>query len=142
MLVMLNNKITVSSKLSSLSEVRGFVADYLAELHVSENDANMIVLSVDEICANLILHAGNNGLEDDIEIEINKINDSIKVTILDHCLSFNPIQSKNNTIDYLVKEKKKGGIGLLLVNKIMDKIEYKIESNYNICNLYKFVTTV
>jgi len=142
MQVMLKNNITVSSQLTSLSEVRMFVADYLSEQHVTENDANMIVLSVDEICANLILHAGNNGIEDEITIELNKINDTIKVTILDHCLSFNPTQSKNNTVEYLVKEKKKGGIGLLLVNKIMDKIEYKIESNYNICNLYKFVTTV
>lgn len=99
----------------------------------------MIVLSVDEVCANLIIHGNEANKTDKIEISILKEANGIRVNILDHGISFNPVNFKEKSLASLVSEKKKGGMGLILVNKIMDKIDYQIEETYNVCSMFKSV---
>jgi serine/threonine-protein kinase RsbW len=133
-------KISISCSLQELKVARTFINEQLHLIHVCDNDINMITLSVDEVCANLIIHAQQNKLEDKIEITLFKEEGGIRVNILDHGISFNPVNFKDKSLEVLVKEKKKGGLGLILVNKIMDKIEYQIEETYNVCSMFKRVT--
>lgn len=125
--------------LQELKHARSFINEQLQKIHVCENDISMIVLSVDEICANLIKHAQNLKPTDAIEITLIKENGGIRVNILDHGLSFNPINYYEKALETIISEKKKGGLGLMLVNKIMDKIDYQIEETYNVCSMYKRV---
>jgi serine/threonine-protein kinase RsbW len=133
-------KISINCSLQELKVARSFINEQLQLIHVSDNDINMITLSVDEVCANLIIHALKLNLEDKIEITLFKENNGIRVNILDHGISFNPVNFKEKSLEVLVKEKKKGGLGLILVNKIMDKIDYHIEETYNVCSMFKNVT--
>jgi serine/threonine-protein kinase RsbW len=133
-------KTSIHCDLLELKNARSFINEQLQKIHVCDNDINMIVLSVDEICANLIKHALNLKPEDTIEITLIKENGGIRVNVLDHGISFNPVNYYEKSIQKLIHEKKKGGLGLMLVNKIMDKIEYQIEETYNVCSMYKRVT--
>ena len=128
---------SVNTSLDELAMVRTTISEQLVKFPLTEIEINQIVLSVDEICANLVLHAEKKKLADSIEISLIKEENGIRVNILDHCISYNPITNKENNIDSLIKERKKGGIGLILVNRIMDNIEYRIEETYNICSLFK-----
>ena len=134
------SNININYSLSELKIVRAFIYVQLHSLHVSDNDINMITLSVDEVCANLIIHAQKTPANNEIEITLFKEDGGIRVNILDHGISFNPINYKEKNLDTIVSEKRKGGIGLILVNKIMDKIEYHIEETYNVCSMFKKVT--
>ena len=40
-------------------------------------------------------------------------------------------------IEEIIKSRKKGGVGLMLVKRIMDKIEVENSKGRNICRLYK-----
>ena len=133
-------KISISCSLQELKTLRDFISVELNKVHVSDNDVNMIILSVDEVCANLIIHAQKKNVNDKIEITLLRESEGIRVDILDHGISFNPINFKEKTLETLVSEKKKGGLGLMLVNKIMDKIDYQIEETYNVCSMFKRVT--
>jgi serine/threonine-protein kinase RsbW len=133
-------KTSIHCSLNELKLVRTFIGNQLQQIHVCDNDIDMIVLSVDEICANLIKHALNLKPDETIEITLIHENGGIRVNILDHGISFNPVNYYEKSIQKLIHEKKKGGLGLMLVNKIMDKIEYQIEESYNVCSMYKRVT--
>jgi serine/threonine-protein kinase RsbW len=39
----------------------------------------------------------------------------------------------------VIKSKRKGGLGIILVKRIMDKIEFESIQNKNICRLYKIL---
>ena len=41
-------------------------------------------------------------------------------------------------IKNMIKEKKKGGLGVELIKKIMDSVKYKVENNQNCCEMIKW----
>lgn len=123
---------------SKLREVRSFVNKVLQEYAISEIEINKLILAVDEICANLIIHSHNCNPKDTIEllIHVNK-NDSIVFEISDYGHGFNSTEYQEPSLQKIIREKKKGGIGLMLVKKIMDKVEFTNEDNHNVCRLVK-----
>lgn len=123
---------------SKLRDVRSFVNKVLQEQSIPEIEINKLVLAVDEICANLMIHSHNCNPKETIEllIKVNK-GDDITFEIIDKGLGFNTNTYKEPTLQEIVKEKKKGGLGLMLVKRIMDQVEFKSDSKHNVCILYK-----
>jgi serine/threonine-protein kinase RsbW len=58
----MEDKLRVSCSIDNLKEIRSFVNKRLQELSVSELEINMIVLAVDEICANIIIHSNKSDI--------------------------------------------------------------------------------
>ena len=123
---------------SKLREVRSFVNKVLQEYSIPEVEINKLVLAVDEICANLMIHSHDCNPKESIEllIHVNE-NEGITFEITDQGIGFNTSNYKEPSLQEIVREKKKGGIGLMLVKRIMDQVEFKNESNHNVCRLYK-----
>lgn len=117
--------------------MRRKVLNYLAQFKIDDVQANMLVLAVDEVCANLIIHAHNCNEKDSLEINIEKKDSGITFEIKDKSVSFDFTKYSEPTLNGLAQEGRKGGIGLLLVRRIMDKIEFQQAKEYSICRLYK-----
>jgi serine/threonine-protein kinase RsbW len=122
-----------------LQEIRQFVDDLLKQHGLSEVESHKIVLAVDEVCANLIIHSHGCNADDSIEISVEFTKDNKTIfEIKDHGnKAFNITQYKEPLLSDIIQSKKKGGIGLMLVNRIMDKIEFYQDKGYNICRLTK-----
>lgn len=130
--------LTISCNKSNLERVRQFVADVLEENDFREIEAHKLVLAVDEICANLIIHSNNCNptKKIDVLVELDAM-DQIIFIIKDKGVSFDVNSYCEPSMDEIISSKRKGGIGLMLVKRIMDKIEFSTEKNYNICRLTK-----
>ncbi|GAB3827650.1 hypothetical protein GCM10028895_40160 [Pontibacter rugosus] len=98
---------------------------------------NQIVLAVDEICANLIIHANHENPEKHITLTIHKLKGQVKFEITDEGVAFERSNYKEPNIEEHIRIGKKGGVGIALVNRIMDKVEFSTKGNKNICLLYK-----
>lgn len=120
-----------------LKEVRNFVNEVLHEYEFSEVDINRMVLAVDEVCSNLIIHSNNCNPKELLELRINVEEEGITFEIKDQGQAFKPDAYKEPTLREVIRKKKKGGIGLMLVKRIMDEIEFRTESSHNVCRLYK-----
>ena len=59
--------------------------------------------------------------------------------IIDDGTVFDINQFDEPTLDNIIHEKKKGGLGIRLVKSIMDKIEYQKKVDKSICRLIKNV---
>lgn len=131
-------KFKTSCSKEKLREIRKFVIGVLEEYGLSDVDINKLVLAVDEICANLIIHSHNCNAEEFIELRIKiKKGEGITFEITDQGIGFNASNYAEPDLKDIVKQKKKGGVGLLLVKRIMDNIEFKSENSHNTCRLYK-----
>lgn len=120
-----------------LKEVRNFVNQVLHEYEFSEVDISRMVLAVDEVCSNLIIHSNNCNPEELIELQIKVDEEGITFEIKDQGKAFRPDSYEEPTLNEVIQKKKKGGIGLMLVKRIMDEIEFHSESSHNVCRLYK-----
>jgi serine/threonine-protein kinase RsbW len=103
-----------------------------------ELEAHKMILAVAEICANLIKHSNNCNPTKKIEVLVNiQKTDQIVFIIKDTGISFDFDQYEEPDMTEIISSKRKGGVGLILVKRIMDKIEFSTNKNYNICRLTK-----
>ncbi|GAB3327897.1 hypothetical protein GCM10027429_02120 [Marivirga atlantica] len=120
-----------------LKEIRDFVSDKLQSYTTDEVEINQLVLAVDEVCANLIIHSNACNAQESINLEVLVNDDGVTFEITDNGVEFDFSKYQEPTIEQVVREKRKGGIGLMLVNRIMDKVEFLSQKNSNKCILYK-----
>ena len=122
---------------NNLKDIRNFVSQTLQSLCVAQHEIDMMVLAVDEVCANRIIHSNNNDETLYLELKIMEEKQGISFEIMDEGEPFDPNHLPENNIPQLIKEKRKGGLGLMLVRKIMDSFEVKTENEYTVCKLFK-----
>lgn len=122
---------------SKLSELRIFLSDILLSTSLSAIEQHQVTLAVDEVCANLIIHShGCNG-EEYIHIAVENEVGLLKIEIRDSGEGFNITEYRTPEITHVKKAKRKGGLGIILVKKIMDKIEFESSGKQNTCRLFK-----
>ena len=134
----MKHKISISCNKDNLLKIRQFVSDALEEKHVEELEAHKLILAVDEVCANLIIHSNNCDPSHKIDILVKfPANKKVVFTIKDEGLRFDYKRYQEPSIEDIVASKRKGGVGLMLVKRIMDKVEFLQDKNVNICTLTK-----
>jgi len=112
----------------SLSEISDFVVIRANILGFSSNDIYSIQIAVDEACSNIIDHA--YGKEDlgYIEIQVEDIENGLKITILDDGDPFDPDDIPDPVIDSSLEERRERGLGLFIMRKLMDEVNYDFSS--------------
>ena len=131
-------KITIPCHTSKLKDVRDFVSLCIKSLDLTEKDQFLLVLAVDEICANRILHSNQNDNSRQLEVVIASENSDVVFYIKDQGDFFDLTNAAEPpALADLAKERRKGGLGLSLIKKIIDSIEVFKEENYTIHRLIK-----
>ncbi len=134
----MKHKMTITCIKENLLKIRHFVGDVLSGIDIPDIEAQKMVLAVDEICANLIIHSNDCNPDHRIDITIDySLHEKIVFQISDRGLTFDYSLYKEPTLDEIISSKRKGGVGLILVKRIMDKVEFSHEKNRNICRLTK-----
>jgi serine/threonine-protein kinase RsbW len=126
----------------NLQLVRDFVREGLVQHGIADPDAYMTVLAVDEVCANMMIHSNCCDQAKEIFLNLHFLDNLLRITISDFGLSFNYIPQAEMSLEMLVAEKRKGGMGLTLVKKIMDEVHYESNSGQNSWVLFKRITIV
>ena len=129
----------IPSSRNKLRLMRKFVTDVLNEHGVSEVETNMMVLAVDEVCANIVIHGHPDSQSHKVRIDIRFKNDGIGFDIIDQGDAFDLVNYKEPALEELIKNKHKGGIGIMLVKKIMDDIQFESTRSQNKLSLFKKV---
>src|SRR5687768_8301799 len=134
----MNYTYKIGCSIEHLKGVRDFIRGSLKNHGVTDLEVSEIVLALDEMCSNLMIHAHHCNNEDLFELVINVENDQPLVfEIIDDGTVFDINQFSTPAIDNIIHEKRKGGLGIRLVKSIMDKVEYQNTNNHNICRLVK-----
>lgn len=130
---------------SKLKTIRSFVDETLGQYVLSDIDLNMLVLAVDEVCANLIVHADieDKASEECIVLNILVRKNTIVFEVIDHKdHGFDFSTYREPKIEDLIKSRRKGGLGLMLVRRIMDDVEFKTTDHINVCRMVKKMPVV
>ena len=127
----------VPCDVNHLADIRGFVRGALQEYAVSDNLVSPVVLSVEELCANAIIHGNQRDSGRKLELRIFLSNGSVVVETRDEGAIFNPGGYTERTILDLINDRRRGGMGLMLVRRLMDRAEYERDGNINIWRLAK-----
>jgi serine/threonine-protein kinase RsbW len=126
--------------LDNLLGARDFIRESLKPHVPSEVTLNEIVLALDEMCSNLMIHAHHCNPDHMLEITITpKATGLLEFEIVDDGNVFDINAFHEPELDNLIHIKRKGGLGIRLVKTIMDSIEYETRDGRSICRLTKRV---
>lgn len=136
----MNYKYKVGCSIENLKGVRDFIRTSLKNHGVSELEISEMVLALDEMCSNLMIHAHKCNPDDLFELHIIIDNSSpVVFEIVDDGTVFDINDFTEPSLDNIVHEKRKGGLGIRLVKSIMDKVEYQSNKGKTVCRLTKKV---
>lgn len=134
----MKHQMKISCQTAALSELRVFLKKTLGELHLSEVDQLQLILAVEEVCANLIIHSHKCNALDFIQLDIKQNPGKLIFEITDEGKAFNMLDYEVPDLNKVKGDKRKGGLGIILVKKIMDEIEFDSTRGTNTCRLIKW----
>jgi len=117
-------ELTVAAEEGQLSRVRDFIVEACDEAAFSERETSNTKLAVDEACTNIIKHAYGNTGEGKITVSVSITPGDVKVSLSDTGKKFDYAAIQDPDLDEYVETGRKGGLGIYLINRLMDGVEY------------------
>ncbi len=132
-------QITLAAELESLRQFRDFIADCCAKFQVPESTVFELKLAVDEACTNIITH-GYKGMDPGSIILSFRIEpDRILVSLTDFGHVFEPAEAPKPDVEAALEDRPLGGMGLYLIYKMMDNIDYQASEDGNTLTFTKYI---
>jgi serine phosphatase RsbU (regulator of sigma subunit)/anti-sigma regulatory factor (Ser/Thr protein kinase) len=118
-----NKKINLPADSKNLIKVRDFVVKYGKKMGMSPKQTSEVKLAVDEAVSNIIRHAyvGKKGA---FQIEMKKLEDAVELKIKDQGVEFDWNSVLEPDLYKYVETRRKGGLGIWLIKKLIDEVEY------------------
>lgn len=111
------------------------------ELAVPFKTKNQLLIAVDEIFTNIASYGypTSNGSAT-VVVEFDMVKEILIIVFTDTGVAYNPLEAVSPDISGPVDERPLGGLGIFLVRKLMDSVEYQRENDKNILILKKQVS--
>lgn len=125
------NSITVIADDKSMILVSEFAKSLTEKLAVVPKIANKVSIAVDEIYSNIINYSGAELATISYEIKDGRL----YITFTDNGIPYNPLKAEEPDVTLSAEERKIGGLGIFMVKKMTESMEYTYEDEKNILKL-------
>ena len=128
----------IPAKMHNLELVFQFINSVLREYLESEREQALIRIAIEEMFVNIVFYAypDKTGW---VEIR-GQVEDHIaSFTLIDNGIPFNPLEKPDPDVMLSAQERQIGGLGIYMVKKRMDSVEYEYKDGCNILTLRKHV---
>ncbi|MCD6380029.1 anti-sigma factor antagonist [bacterium] len=115
---------------NNLGEIRDYVSNVCAQAGFNKRETNNTKLAVDEACTNIIKHA-YSGKSGKITVDMRVWSGNVEIHLRDKGNPFNWSGVKDPDLEEYVEMGKRGGLGIYLMNRLMDDIKYESSSDGN-----------
>ncbi len=129
----------VRARIENFELCRSFIEEQLEAASFDRKTIIKVVTACEEIIVNVMNYAYTHG-EGDLEISFVDGVDHIKLTFIDSGAPFNPFDQPEVDISLSLDERDIGGLGILMVKKMMDEVHYEYVDGRNILSIVKKVT--
>jgi sigma-B regulation protein RsbU (phosphoserine phosphatase) len=127
------NGITVVPSMETVPQVAEFMEAEMEKFEISPKISMKMLIAIDEIYSNIVRYSGAT----EAIVSIKKSDNTLKLQFKDNGKPYNPLDSKEPDITASAEDRSIGGLGIFMVKKMLDKVEYKYVDNYNILTLTK-----
>jgi serine/threonine-protein kinase RsbW len=106
------------------------------EHHLQPTVVNAIDLALEEHLTNLMSYGFPDGREHVIKVRLMMASEVV-VEVQDDGLPFNPLQVPKADTSVPLEKRPVGGLGIHLIRKCMDRVEYETQGRRNILRMWK-----
>lgn len=134
--------------MDKMKDFADFVEGVLEENGISMKTVMKIQMTVDEIYSNICYYSGAEEVTVGIRIEesagqkgggykAGRAKKEITLYFEDDGIPYNPLERPDPDVEKLLEQRKEGGLGIYLVKKRMDRMEYEYINERNKLTVYK-----
>jgi serine/threonine-protein kinase RsbW len=98
--------------------------------HVPAEPLHDVRIALDEVLSNIIRH-GYSEAEGEIVVKATVSSEKLLLEVRDRALPFNPLESPEPDMRMDFADRPAGGLGIYMVRRLMDGVEYTYESGEN-----------
>lgn len=129
--IMGDNRVCIIPKEDSREAVNEFAQNLTEKLEVVPKVASKINIVFDEIYTNILNYSKATLASISYNIEMGKL----YITFTDNGVPYNPLQAAEPDITLSAEDREIGGLGIFMVKKMTESMEYHYEDNENILQL-------
>ena len=130
-------EIKLSNKLSELERFNQILTEFGMRQGLAPEVVHDLNLAVEEILANIISYAYTDGREHEIRVRLSAQPEEVKAELEDDGEPFNPLEAPEPDTAKPLEERTIGGLGIHLVRKLTDGLEYKRQGDRNLLTIKK-----
>ena len=130
-------ELTVEARIENLDNVTDFVLSEIDDGKCPKKTQTQIMIAVEEVFVNISNYAYYPDIGNaTVRVAVNS-DDVITIEFEDSGKAFNPLENTDPDISSKPEEREIGGLGIFMVKKIMDSVEYEYRDKKNILKLLK-----
>ncbi len=132
-------QITVDATIDNVQNVTDFVNEELENLGCSMKAQMQIDIAIDELFGNIAHYAyGSNSGTATVEVHGRKEEPAqVFITFKDQGVPYNPLEKADPDVTLSVEDRQIGGLGIFLVKKTMDEMQYQRCKGQNVLTIKK-----
>lgn len=137
-----DRKADFPASFESLDLIRAFVGHAAGDFGLDANGIYAVQLAVDEACTNIIEHAYEGKVEQEIQCTCQIAPEALTIVIRDCGKPFDPEQVPEPDLAASLEERQTGGLGLYFMRQLMDEVSFHFiqdDGNGQSCNLLTLV---
>ncbi|MHB8520987.1 MAG: ATP-binding protein [Limisphaerales bacterium] len=129
--------VILKNDLSELGRLAEVTEQFGAEHHWPAKATYAVNLSLDEAVTNVISYGYDDAAEHLIQIRFSFEDRQLTVAIEDDGRPFNPLDQAGPDLSKPLEQREPGGLGVFLVRKMMDHVEYHRRADRNVLIMKK-----
>jgi len=130
-------EIKLSNKLSELERFNQILTEFGRRQGLAPKVVHDLNLAVEEILTNIISYAFTDGREHEIRLHLSVQPEEVRAEVEDDGQPFNPLEASEPDTAKPLEERIIGGLGIHLMRKLMDGLEYKRQGDKNLLAITK-----
>ena len=135
---MFMRELTIEATPENVDKAIEFVDEMLEEYGCGMKEQMAIDVAVDELFANIAHYAYNpeNGYAT-VKVDVIKDPLSVEITFIDGGKPYDPLAKADPDTTQSIEDREIGGMGILIVKKSMDAVDYEYKDGKNILTIKK-----
>lgn len=131
-------ELTIAATVENIGTVTAFVDEQLEALDCPMKAQMQIDIAIDELFGNIAHYAYSPEVGTaTVRVEVEEEPMAVVITFLDQGVPYDPLTAEDPDTTLSADERKIGGLGIFMVKKSMDEIDYRYQDGQNILTIKK-----
>ena len=130
-------KFELKNDLSELKTLHRHLNNWGGDIGLMADSISRINICLDELFTNIVSYGLEDDLEHKIEFTLNSDNNLVIINIEDDGIAFNPLEKVDPDFPADIESAKIGGLGILIIRKLMDNVCYERKQGKNKLTMIK-----
>ena len=129
-------RMVLTTEIAEFDRLRSWFQEFARQLELPEEITNRMLIAADEVFTNIAEYA-YPGAAGQVDVSAEQQGAMLRLTFKDTGKPFDPTKSADPDIRTSAAERPIGGLGIFVMKRLMDRVEYRRENGCNILTLSK-----